>query len=190
MWQDAAVRLAALIVLMLVPLTARAECPTTPDDPVCRPWSAILVPTAFGGMFAPRRGPTFFGGGVEAILIAWSDNSEAFGPSQGRVRIDFALYEGNGMDAGALVMSRSGAQVTFERNASRAYGIPYFATDIGWLWSKGTGRRWFVDAGVGIYFVHKRSFIIDAEVTGVLPFSDPDSLAGVSTRLGVSFALW
>jgi len=150
----------------------------------------VLVPTAFGALYAPKDGPTFFGGGFEAILLAWSDNSEAFGPSQGRVRVDFRYLEGNGMDAGAMVMSRTGAQVAFERNASRAFGIPYFATDIGFLWSDPTGRRWFVDAGVGVYFVHKRSFIVDAEVTGLLPFKDPDKLGGITSRLGLSFALW
>ena len=179
-----------MIGLLLAHGVARADCPTTPDDPVCRPWSAVLVPTAFGGLYAPRQGPTFFGGGFEAIWIAWSDNSEAFGPSQGRLRSSFSYLEGNGMEAGALVMARTGAQVAFERNASRAYGIPYFATDIGFLWSDGTGRRWFVDAGVGIYLVHKRSFIVDAEVTGLLPFRDPDVLGGVTSRIAVSFALW
>ena len=148
------------------------------------------MPTAFGSLYAPRNAPTFFGGGFEAIWIAWSDNSEAFGPSQGRFRSAFTYFEGNGMEAGALVMAKTGAQVAFERNASRAYGIPYFATDIGLLWSEPTGRRWFVDAGVGIYFVHKRMFIIDAEVTGLLPFRDPDVLGGIVSRIAVSFALW
>jgi hypothetical protein len=87
-------------------------------------------------------------------------------------------------------MFRSGAQVAFERNASRAYGIPYFAADIGGLWSEPTGRRWYVDGGVGVYLVHRRNVIVDVELTGVLPFSDPGTLGGLTTRLGLSFALW
>lgn len=175
------------LAIVLSARTASAECPTTPDDEVCRPWTALLVPTLLGAIYKPHDGPTFFGGGFEAILLAWSDNSDAFGPSQGRVRADFRYLRG---DDTALVMSRTGAQVAFERNASRAYGIPYFVTDVGFLWSEATGRRWFVDAGIGIYFVHKRSFIVDAEVTGLLPFKDPDVLGGVTSRIAVSFALW
>jgi hypothetical protein len=167
--------------------TAGAECPTAPDDPVCRPWSAVLVPTALGAIYAPHEGPVFYGGGFEVIWLAWSDNSEAFGPSQGRIRSDFRYLRG---DDTPMVMSRTGAQVAFERNASRAFGIPYFAADVGFLWSEATGRRWYVDAGVGIYLVHKRSFIIDAEVTGLLPFKDPDVLGGVTSRIAVSFSLW
>lgn len=167
---------------------ARAECPTTPDDPTCRPWSAVLLPTAWTGIYAPQSGPTFYGGGLEAIWLAWSDNSQAFGPSQGRIRSSFGVYTGE--DAGTLVMYRTGAQVGFERNASRAYLIPYFTADFGGLYSDGTGRRWFVDGGLGVYLLHRRSVILDLEATGVLPFHDADQLGGFTGRLALSFALW
>jgi hypothetical protein len=183
----------ALIAVLACASTARADCPTTPDDPVCRPWSAMLLPTAFGVMYAPGGlDGTYYGGGLEAVLLAWSDNSEAYGPSQGRVRMNIAYLTGTGaaMDADAMVMFRGGAQVAFERNASRTFGIPYFAADIGGLWSDATGRRWYVDGGVGVYLIHRRSVIVDLELTGVLPFRDPDTLGGLTTRLGLSFALW
>jgi hypothetical protein len=171
--------------------TARAECPTTPEDPVCRPWSAMLLPTGFGTVYAPHGiDGTFYGGGLEAVLLAWSDNSNAFGPSQGRLRIDVAYLTSSAMDTGGLAMYRGGAQVAFERNASRAWGIPYFAADIGGMWSDATGRRWFVDGGVGLYLLHLRSAIIDVEVTGLLPFREPSKLGGITSRLGLSFALW
>jgi hypothetical protein len=179
---------AVAVVLVALAGGARAECPTTPDDPVCRPWSASLLPTVYGGVYAPLEGSAFVGGGIEAILLAWSDNSPAYGPSQGRVRFDIGALAG--VDAGTLVMYRIGAQVAFERNASRAYAIPYFAADFGGLWSDATGRRWFVDGGLGLYVIHHRSLIVDAEVTGLVPFKDPDALGGVTARLAVSFALW
>lgn len=182
----AAVAAAAL----LTPGAARAECPTTPDDPVCRPWSAMLLPTAFAAVYAPHGiDGTYYGGGLEAVLLAWSDNSSAFGPSQGRLRLDVAYLTSSAMSAG-MAMYRGGAQVAFERNASRAFAIPYFAADIGGLWSDATGRRWYVDGGVGVYLVYLRSAIVDLEVTGVLPFREPGKLGGVASRLGVSFALW
>jgi hypothetical protein len=170
---------------------ARAECPTTPDDPVCRPWSGVLLPTVYGQVYAPNGLPgTYYGGGVEAVLLAWSDNSDAYGPSQGRLRLDVGYLTSSDAAADPVVIYRGGAQVGFERNASRAWGIPYFAADVGGLWSSGTGRRWFVDGGLGLYVVHRRNVIVDVEVTGLLPFSDPSKLGGLSTRLGLSFALW
>ena len=183
-------RAVPILAILLAAGHARAECPTTPDDPVCRPWSAVLLPTVYGGIYVPHQGQTFYGGGVEAVLIAWSDNSQAFGPSQGRIRADVGVMTSNAINAGTLVMYRTGAQVAFERNASRDFAIPYFAVDFGGLHSFETGRRWFVDGGVGMYVIHRRGLVVDAEVTGLLPFRDASVLGGVTTRLALSFALW
>jgi hypothetical protein len=170
--------------------TAHAECPTTPDDAVCRPWSGVLVPTAFAVMYAPSdaQGP-WYGGGIEAAMM-WSDNSQAFGPSQGKLRFDVGALASQQMGTGTMVMYRGGAQVSFERNASRAWGIPYFNADIGGLWTKATGSRGFVDGGLGVYILHRRGAVVDLEVDGLLPFRDPDQLGGLRTRLAVSLSLW
>jgi hypothetical protein len=172
---------------------AAATCPTQPDDAVCRPWSAMLMPAAFGVTYSPRGiSGTYVGGGFEAVLLAWSDNSEAFGPSQGRTRFDIAVLDSVGDEPalGTMVMYRLGAQVAFERNASRSVLIPYFTVDLGGLWTDVSRTRWFADGGVGIYLVHRRNVIVDVEATAVLPFKDPGEYAGVRTRLGVSFSLW
>ena len=170
--------------------TARAECPTTVDDALCRPWTAFLLPTAFGVVYAPNNaaGP-WYGGGLE-LVAAWSDNSQAFGPSQGKFRFDIAALASGTMGTGTMVMYRGGAQVSFERNASRSWLIPYFDADVGGLWTSGTGSRGFVDGGLGVYLWHARSLIVDLEVDGLLPYSQPSQLGGVRSQLAVSFALW
>jgi hypothetical protein len=172
---------------------AAASCPTTPDDPVCRPWSALLLPSVFGAVYAPRGvASTYVGAGAEAVLLAWSDNAPAFGPSQGRVRFDIGILDSIGSEPsfGTMVQYRLGSQVSFERNASRSYMIPVFAFDLGGLYTASTRTRWFADAGVGLYLLQLRSVVIDLEATYVLPFKEPDVLAGMRTRLGVSVALW
>ncbi len=173
------------------PERAEAGCPTTPHDPVCRPWSAVLMPTAFGATYSPRgEVGTYVGGGVEMIAMAWSDNSEAFGPSQGRVRLDVGLFDGLDDRMGALVMYRGGTQVSFERNAGRGFGIPYFVADLGGMWADARGRTWFADGGLGLYLVHRRNLILDLEATAVLPFTDVSELAGIRARLALSVSLW
>jgi hypothetical protein len=170
--------------------TARAECPTAPDDDVCRPWAAVLLPTAFAVMYAPNaHGAPCYGGGLEAVT-AWSDNSPAFGPSQGKLRFGAAVLRSEDASSGTMVMYRGGAQVSFERNASRRFLIPYFGVDLGALWTQQLGRRAFVDGGVGVYLVHRRALVIDLEVYGLLPFSDASQLGGARTQLSASFALW
>src|SRR5439155_20528573 len=92
-----------IVAAMVVARGARAECPTTPDDAVCRPWSALLLPTAFAAMYAPgdAAGP-WYGGGLELGLLAWSDNSPAFGPSQGRLRFDIGALRTSTMGTGTM----------------------------------------------------------------------------------------
>jgi len=179
-----------LLGALVVANTAHAECPTTPDDHVCRPWSGLLVPTVFGVMYAPEdaRGP-WYGGGLEAAML-WSDNTPAFGPSQGKLRFDIAALGSTQMNAGTMAMYRGGAQVSIERNASRQWLIPFFDADVGGLWTKATGSRAFVDGGLGVYVLHRRGVIIDLEVDGLVPFKDPGKLGGAHTRLAVSFSLW
>ena len=51
-------------------------------------------------MYAPNEaGGPWYGGGVEAVLLAWSDNSAAFGPSQGRLRFDIGALGETGATA-------------------------------------------------------------------------------------------
>jgi hypothetical protein len=180
----------AIAVVLASASAAHAECPTTPDDALCRPWSAALLPTAFAMLYAPNDGSgPWYGAGLEAAL-AWSDNTPAYGPSQGKVRFDVGVLHSSTMGTGTMVMYRGGAQVSFERNASRAWLIPYFDLDAGGLWTDATGSRAFIDGGVGVYVLHRRSLIVDLEVDGLVPFSDPGKLGGVRSQLAVSFALW
>ena len=139
------------IAVVLARARRALQCPTAPDDPVCRPWSAVLLPTAYGGMYMRARDGTYFGGGVEAVLLAWSDNSPAFGPSQGRIARRHAALDRRRMRAATGdVRGRRAGRVRAQRVA-RVRLIPYFAADVGGLWSEATGRRWFVDGGLGVY---------------------------------------
>jgi len=150
----------------------------------------MLMPTLIGVVYAPNdAGGPYVGGGLE-IAYTWSDNSQAFGPSHGRVRLDIAALDGTAMNSSAMVMYRGGAQVSFERNASRRWLIPYFAADVGGLWTSSLGRRGFVDGGLGVYVVHRRDVIVDLEADGILPFSHVEQAGGVRGTLALSFALW
>ncbi len=152
------------------------------------------MPTAIGVMFAPNKlGGPWYGGGLEATLLAWADNTPAAGPSHGRLRLDVAALGNAGAMStatGAMAMYRAGVQVSFERNASRLWGIPYFDVDFGGLWTSATGSRLFADGGVGVYVYAHRATIVDVEVDGLVPFSNPSQLAGVRAQLALSYALW
>ena len=88
--------LAALAAALLTPRLAAAACPDRdPGDSVCEPFIAFLMPSAAGAAYFPHAaGGPYFGGGVELALLSWSNNSDVFGPSQGRVRATFTYLAG------------------------------------------------------------------------------------------------
>jgi hypothetical protein len=169
---------------------ARAGCPHVPTDDVCRPWTAMLLPTAWATVYAPKDlMGTWYGGGVEIALLTWSDSSRTLGPSHGRLRFDIGALGSSQAGAGTMTLYRGGAQVSFERNAAREYLIPYLAVDLGGLWTDATGTRGFVDGGAGLYLLHRRALVVDVEGTYLFSFRR-DDVSGFRTQLALSVALW
>ncbi|MDX2088860.1 MAG: hypothetical protein SFX73_13465 [Kofleriaceae bacterium] len=149
------------------------------------------MPAVYATAFRPNDGGGWWiGGGIEAAFLTWSDNSPAFGPSHGELRVDVAALRSEDAMRGTMAMYRLGGEMSLERNASRRFLIPYVALDVGGLWTSDTGTRGFVDGGLGVYLVHRRGIVISAEAVAVLPFSSPSELGGVRTQLTGSVTLW
>jgi hypothetical protein len=177
--------------LLLAPAVARAGCPhDLPNDPVCDPYVAILMPTVVGEAYFPKdAGGPYFGGGVEIDFVSWSSNNDGYGPSHGRFYASAALL-GSSAESRRLVLYRLGGVVSFERNASRRFMIPHFGVALGGLWETQLATRALVDTSFGFYVVHTRRFVLDAEAGLVLPLSAADQLVGPRTQLTASFAFW
>lgn len=182
--------LAAAGFVLLAPAAASATCPRDkPGDPVCDPYVTLLMPTATAVAWFPQHaGGAYFGGGVELGLVSWSSNNDGYGPSHGRFYASAAVLEST--QSRRAVLYRLGAVVSFEGNASRRFLIPHFGAAIGGLWETVLRSRPAVDASLGLYVVHTRRFVLDAEGGLVLPLSAVDELFGPRAQLTASFALW
>jgi len=183
-------RLAAACVALVAAEPAWAACPNKdPADAVCEPFVSFLMPAAAGAAYFPHgAGGPSFGGGAEVAILSWSNNSDAFGPSQGRLRMSFAYLAGP--SGRTVALYRFGGLVSFEGNASRRFLIPFFSGSLGGLYDSvlqgaGTG-----DASLGLFFVHTRHFVLDGEGGCVFPFVNVAALIGPRAQLTASFALW
>jgi hypothetical protein len=171
----------ASLALLAIAGSARAKCPERdPADPACEPIVSLLMPDNAGG--------AYYGGGVEFALLSWASNSDAFGPSHGRLRATFTYLFGPEDRHAALY--RIGGVVSFEGNASRRFFIPYFTGALGGLYQSDLGGHMAADASLGLYFVYTRNFVLDGEGGYVLPFTSVDALIGPRAQLTASFALW
>jgi hypothetical protein len=184
----------AVIALCGAAAVAEARCPVdgSPSVEVCRYSSALLMPSAFAALYAPRGDGlgTFTGGGLEVVLFTWSDSSESFGPGQGKLHLDVALLRSSEDAPGLMTQFSGGVTLAFERNASRSWLIPTYAVAGGALRERNLATRGFVDGGLGVYLYYSRRLIVDARATYLIPWSDPDELAGFRAKLAVSAALW
>lgn len=172
------------------PRAAPAKCPESNlGDVLCEPVVSYLMPAVAGVAYFPHAaGGPYLGGGVEVALFSWSHNNDASGPSQGRLRATFAYLAGT--DSRRVALYHLGGLVSFEGNASRHYLIPYFSAAIGGLSETVLGSHPGADASIGLFIVHTRHFILDAEGGAVLPFTSADALVGPRVQLTASFSLW
>jgi hypothetical protein len=176
--------------LALAVRPAAAKCPNeAPEEPACEPISSIGMP-AFGAVgYFPRKDlDPYWGGGVEIAGFSWSNNNDAFGPSQGTLRLGAAYLRAvNGRE---MVYYRFGWIVSFEGNASRRFLIPYFGGGLGALWETELGSRALAEASLGVYLFYGRGLVVDAGGTAVLPFTAVDRLLAPKAQITASFALW
>jgi len=180
----------ALFATLLASPPGVAKCPNEkPDDPACEPISSMMMPSVEGTMYFPKGdlGP-YYGGGVDFVLFSWSNNNDAFGPSQGSLRMGASYLAGK--SDRHLLLYRFASVVSLEGNASRRFFIPYFGGALGALWETDLGNRALADAALGLYFVYTRNFVLDAQGGVVIPFTAVDTLLGPKAQLTASFALW
>ncbi len=180
----------AAVALAIWPRPVLARCPDeAPDEPACDPLAAIMMPSVAGAAYVPRGGlDPYVGGGIELVGFSWSNNNDAFGPSQGTIRFG-ALYM-KAREQREMLLYRLGWAVSFEGNASRRFLIPYWGGGLGALWETALGNRALAEGTLGLYLFYGRNVVVDAAGTMVLPFTAVDKLLGPKAQLTASFSLW
>ena len=170
---------------------AFASCPGEhPGEPACEPIVSIMMPSVSGAMYVPNGGDlgAYWGAGIEADIFSWSHNNPAFGPSQGKLRLDVD-YLVSTRDKKALFYD-VGTIVSFEGNASRRFLIPYTGVGFGGISESDYGTRLAVNASLGLFLLYTRAVVVTAEGGYFVPFTQFDTLRGATARLTASFALW
>lgn len=149
------------------------------------------MPGAVAQLYLPARGGTWLGAGVQIAPVLWSHNTEKFGPGQGKLIFDVSMLDDDGGDdAGVLLLWRLGAELSFERNASRTLGIPFFGAAFGGLNQDTLGDHGFFEATVGVHAAFYKNVVATIEGGYLFPFSAVDDLRGYRASLAVNFSLW
>ncbi len=184
----------AAAALLLWASTARAACPYDgiPTKAACEPINAYLMPGVIGLAYWPAdtgRGP-WLGAGVQVAPLLWSRNTNKFGPGQGKILFDVGLLGSDEDATGKMLLYRFGAQLSFERNASRVFGIPFFGFFMGGMNEASLDHQSFVETTFGVHALYLKNAIVTLEGGYLFPFDRVDDLAGWRATLAVNVTLW
>lgn len=182
----------ALTAALAAPAEARCPYDGVPSKKVCENVLAWFVPgvVAMGYRPASTDGRGWVGAGVQLAPVLWSHNTEKFGPGQGKVVFEVALLDDDDDATGTMLLYRFGGQLAFERNASRAFAVPFFGFTFGGLTERTIDHHAFVEASLGLHALHLRNFVLTLEGGYLFPFDRVDDLAGWRATVAANFTLW
>jgi hypothetical protein len=153
-----------------------------------------LRPGVLGRVFVPRDRDlgTFVGGGVVLGLLDWSTPRDTAGPGLGRVDLEVVVSSQTGPSSAPKTawVWGLGAALSFEKNPSRRFLVPYYAVHFGGQQIANLGHRLFVDGRLGLYLVHVGAFSLDASGGYLVPFTDASTRAGVSGNVAATIGWW
>jgi hypothetical protein len=163
------------------------------DDPrdVCEVRDIYFMPGLSSVLFMPAataREP-FVGGGVQMTPFRWSHNNDHFGPSQGALFVQASLLRSLGSEK-TLALYDTGYTLSFERNSSRRFVIPYFGGTLGALSHAELGHSAYTYQFAGAHLVWHQNLIVSAEGGYQFPFSDVDVVRGPRAQFSAGFSMW
>ncbi len=190
------VLVAATICLMLCAARpAAARCPQSgwPSKDSCQAVDAFFMPGLIALSYFPTKsgiGNEWFGAGVQIVPFLWSHNTEKFGPGQGKLIFDIGMLGGEQDGVGRMLLYRFGGQLSFERNASRQFAIPFFGIMMGGIQQELIQHVGFVETTLGIHAVFMKNVTVTLEGGYLFPFQRVDQLAGYRGTFAVNFTMW
>ncbi len=156
-------------------------------------WESWFLPgLQYVGYFPADReaAGSFHGAAFEIVLGSWVHQTEARGPSHGRVYVDLALLDPDRAGAARAFAYSLGLDLSVERNPWRQYLIPIFGVEVGGFHQRQAGSLFMTTPFLGAHLFSARNIFVT--VTGGYVFSgrDIDVFGGWRVRAGLNAVLW
>ena len=150
----------------------------------------FFMPGVQGVFFAPKAGgDPFIGGGAQLAPLHWSHNNDRFGPSQGAVFLEASILDSKSSRS-SLALYDVGFSLSFEKNASRHYLIPYFGSSLGGTIHEELPNTAFAYPFGGIHLYWHHHLMLNAEGGYHFPFDSVDEMRGPRAQVSARFSMW
>jgi hypothetical protein len=156
-------------------------------------WESWFLPgVQYVGYFpaAGSRAGHFNGAAFELVIGSWVHQTEARGPSHGRVYLDLALLQPDRSGAERAFAYALGLDLSIERNPWRRWLIPIFGIEVGGFHQRELGSFFTTTPFVGAHLYAARNVFVTVSGGYVFPGRDIDQLGGWRVRAGVNAVLW
>lgn len=180
----------AVATLATSSLAIAAPCSDGERRDECAERDIFLMPGVQGVFFAPKAGgDPFLGGGAQLAPLHWSHNNDRFGPSQGALFLEASILSSRSSDS-SLAIYDVGFSLSFERNSSRRFLIPYFGTSLGGTIHQDLPAAAFAFPFGGLHLYWHENLVLNAEGGYHFPFSNVDEMRGPRAQLTARFSMW
>ena len=160
-------------------------------------WRGYMMPGAHFAFYRPDGASgtalQWLGISLEYVLNNWIIRDEKRGPSHGKVYLTTSLLRSDVRPELTLIYGM-GTHLSFERNPSRDYLLPFFGFELGGIYSphrEGHLNRFQITPRTGInLYASESSFVSLSGGYLIPPFGGLEALRGWRADFGLHFTLW
>ncbi len=156
-------------------------------------WETFLMPGATYSTWMPVAADEFgifHGPSAELLIAGWIHRTENRGPSHGRIYLDLGLIGSTKRHLSKAVQTSLGFDLSFERNPTRRYLVPYFGLEGGYFFQTQIDETAWLVPFLGIRAWGDRNLFVNLHGGYLFPTEQVDRLRGYYARLGIDASLW
>jgi len=156
-------------------------------------WETFLMPGAAYSMWMPVATDElgiFHGPLAELLLAGWIHRTENRGPSHVRIYLDLGLIGSTKRHLSKAVQTSLGFDLSFERNPTRRYLIPYFGLEGGYFFQTQIDEAAWLVPFLGIRAWGDRNLFVNLNGGYLFPTEQVDRFRGYYARLAIDASLW
>jgi hypothetical protein len=156
-------------------------------------WSSAFIPGVALSLYYPSDNKNlsiFKGAAVNYLLYSWIHRNENRGPSHGNLyaKLDVLTSDIEGTDN--IFLYNMGLLLSFERNASRDFLVPFFGLEIGGMLQKKISNIFIFTPIVGAWIYTDPNLNIGINAGYLMPTNHFDEYKGLRANLNVNFSMW
>lgn len=182
-----------------IQITARAggrDASQTLRAVVEEDWAGYLMPGAAFSSFVPNASDkwgVFLGGAVQFLIVGWIHRNDQPGPSHGRLHLDLDVLKSTRSEVSTALHVSGGVDLTFERNPSRRWLLPFSGLDVGVMFDRQQLTTLaHVTPMTGLHLWAGPNLFVTVSGGYLMPLNGQafDELRGVRAKAGLNLSFW